>query len=402
MDNLNLPQVAANQTQKEVTINAATQQLSGALADYLSISLSSGGHTLSAQEFTSYSGFLISGNTVSRTLTVPATKRARFWVENSGSATLTITVGSTSLSLAAGTISEYQTDGTANGLVLFSSSGGGGGSGIEFTDGTHDLTGVTKITVSGATVGGTSPNATLSISGGGLEITDGVTDLTGVSKITFSGAVVGGTSPNATVAVSGGGGGAGTPPTIVQIGHIDQSSGSDATVTMPSAPTNGNLLIAMGTCNSVSAASGWTALTTNGGGAQEGGVFYKVAGPSETTAQLPCGGSGSGIAMVIFEIAGASGTPFVFSSSTTTTTSPSAVTSPPAPGLANVLALMAITGDAALATFTHAFNFTVDLNVAVSRGLIGGHSDGSSALAQALTTLSSSVSTRSNIVLLTA
>src|ERR1700730_6573882 len=37
------------------------------------------------------------------------------------------------------------------------------GSGIELTDGTHDLTGVAKITVTGATVGGSSPNATLKI-----------------------------------------------------------------------------------------------------------------------------------------------------------------------------------------------------------------------------------------------
>jgi len=44
---------------------------------------------------------------------------------------------------------------------------GGGGGSLELTDGTTDLTGVTKITVSGATVGGTSAAATLTIISGG-------------------------------------------------------------------------------------------------------------------------------------------------------------------------------------------------------------------------------------------
>lgn len=39
--------------------------------------------------------------------------------------------------------------------------------GIEITDGTNTVDGATKLTVTGGTVGGTSPNATLDISGGG-------------------------------------------------------------------------------------------------------------------------------------------------------------------------------------------------------------------------------------------
>src|ERR1700744_590174 len=39
--------------------------------------------------------------------------------------------------------------------------------GITFTDGTNTVAGATKLTVTGGTVGGTSPNATLAISGGG-------------------------------------------------------------------------------------------------------------------------------------------------------------------------------------------------------------------------------------------
>lgn len=39
-----------------------------------------------------------------------------------------------------------------------------GGGGIEFTDGTNTVNGATKLTVTGGTIGGSSPNATLSIS----------------------------------------------------------------------------------------------------------------------------------------------------------------------------------------------------------------------------------------------
>lgn len=45
----------------------------------------------------------------------------------------------------------------------------GGGGSLELTDGTTDLTGVAKITVTGAVVGGTSPNATLLISAGAAQ-----------------------------------------------------------------------------------------------------------------------------------------------------------------------------------------------------------------------------------------
>jgi hypothetical protein len=48
-------------------------------------------------------------------------------------------------------------------LVTLPAVAGGGGSALELTDGTTDLTGVSKITVSGMTVGGTSAAATLTV-----------------------------------------------------------------------------------------------------------------------------------------------------------------------------------------------------------------------------------------------
>jgi hypothetical protein len=50
------------------------------------------------------------------------------------------------------------------------SSGGGGSSGVTVTDGTHTVAGATQVTFSGATVSGTTPNATVTVSGGGGSI----------------------------------------------------------------------------------------------------------------------------------------------------------------------------------------------------------------------------------------
>jgi hypothetical protein len=55
----------------------------------------------------------------------------------------------------------------ANGNVVDNGAACGSGStGITFTDGTHTVTGSTQLTVTGGTVGGTTPNATLTVSGG--------------------------------------------------------------------------------------------------------------------------------------------------------------------------------------------------------------------------------------------
>lgn len=65
---------------------------------------------------------------------------------------------------------------TTNDCVKFDANGntvdaggtcGTGSTGITFTDGTHTVSGATQLTVTGGTVGGTSPNATLTVTGGG-------------------------------------------------------------------------------------------------------------------------------------------------------------------------------------------------------------------------------------------
>lgn len=55
-------------------------------------------------------------------------------------------------------------------------SSGGGGS-LTVTDGTHTVSSVTNITVTGGTVGGSTPNATLTISGGSVALPGTIADL---------------------------------------------------------------------------------------------------------------------------------------------------------------------------------------------------------------------------------
>jgi hypothetical protein len=110
-------------------------------------------------------------------------------------------------------------------LRLADSSGGGGGGGTrgslwyEGSGAPGSITGVLandlyldtatsnvwQYTTSWANVGNIK-----GAPGTSLELTDGTTDVTGVSKITVAGAVVGGTSAAATLTISGGGGGGGS------------------------------------------------------------------------------------------------------------------------------------------------------------------------------------------------
>jgi hypothetical protein len=76
----------------------------------------------------------------------------------------------------------------ANGNVVDNGAacGSGGGGSLTLTDGTHTVSGTTQITVTGGTVGGTTPNATLTVSGGGA----GYTCPTGFTMSTTTGQCV--------------------------------------------------------------------------------------------------------------------------------------------------------------------------------------------------------------------
>lgn len=127
MGNLNLPQIAINQDQKEQVSNDADAKLETALTNPLTLDFTSGNVTLTSTQFQSNMAFLATNNSVSRSLTVPALTRALFYVLNSGTAALSIIRGSTTLSLAAGKSSFFSTDGTTNGLSYVQAQANGSG-----------------------------------------------------------------------------------------------------------------------------------------------------------------------------------------------------------------------------------------------------------------------------------
>lgn len=114
-----------------------------------------------------------------------------------------------------------------------------------------------------------------------------------------------------TLPTGGGGGGGvgtvGTPPTFVQFDSGSWASSNAATVTMGSAPVNGNMLCAIVWATgspSPSANTGWTLEILNGDGNYWLAAFTKVAGAGESTAQTPTNGTSGQATVGIWEMSG--------------------------------------------------------------------------------------------------
>ncbi len=117
-NNLNLPQVIDTQDQKEVTINEQSADIDAAITELLTSDYTSGNIALTDAQFREAVTFRSSNLSVARVLTCPAIKHT-FIVDNAaGTNTLTVTVGSTTVVLAAGANGDFYTDGTTNGLIL--------------------------------------------------------------------------------------------------------------------------------------------------------------------------------------------------------------------------------------------------------------------------------------------
>jgi len=114
---LNIPELAAGQATPYATANAMGRALEAAANDFLSVDLSSGNVALTAAQYRGYVLFRASGNTVARDLTLQAIKRLVMIDNSAGTATLSIKLGATTLTLSAGEKALYYTDGTTNGLV---------------------------------------------------------------------------------------------------------------------------------------------------------------------------------------------------------------------------------------------------------------------------------------------
>lgn len=124
MNNLNLPMVASNQNQKEVTINDQAVALDAAFSEVLAVDLSAADATLTKDEFTRNFLLQCSGNTVARTVTVFAGIKRLFAVENQGSEAVNVTAGGASVNVPAGNVAILHCDGTD---VLAASTGANAG-----------------------------------------------------------------------------------------------------------------------------------------------------------------------------------------------------------------------------------------------------------------------------------
>jgi len=113
---LAITELASGQVDQFVVCNEMVRGLESATQDFLVVDLTAANATVSAANFKKYFMFRCSGHTVARDLTVQASKRF-FCVHNEGTATLSIKLGTTTLTLATTLSGFYYCDGTANGLM---------------------------------------------------------------------------------------------------------------------------------------------------------------------------------------------------------------------------------------------------------------------------------------------
>ncbi|RWN51377.1 MAG: hypothetical protein EOS04_24195 [Mesorhizobium sp.] len=117
-NDLNLPAIADGQADGQwQTSNDGDAALGNALADIYTVDFTAGNVTLTAAQFRSAMTFIQSNLSATRTLTIPAVKRALFIVQNTDAAdTINVTKGSTTIAVGPGEIAFLNTDGTTNSL----------------------------------------------------------------------------------------------------------------------------------------------------------------------------------------------------------------------------------------------------------------------------------------------
>lgn len=119
-NNLDLVQVVPGQANQATTFNDKGGELDSFLTDSKQADVSGGNVTISAADYRRYNTLLVVGATVvGRTVTLQPIKRTiKIESDPGNTQSVSIVVGSTSLTLAAGKTGEYRTDGTTNGLKL--------------------------------------------------------------------------------------------------------------------------------------------------------------------------------------------------------------------------------------------------------------------------------------------
>lgn len=117
-NDLNLPAIADGQADGQwQTSNDGDAALGNALADIYTVDFTAGNVTLTAAQFRSAMTFVPSNLSATRVLTIPAVKRGIFFVHNTDAVdSITVTKGSTTISVGPGEIGALYTDGTTNSL----------------------------------------------------------------------------------------------------------------------------------------------------------------------------------------------------------------------------------------------------------------------------------------------
>lgn len=189
------------------------------------------------------------------------------------------------------------------------------------------------------------------------------------------------------------------PPTVVQ-SKID-NAGTNS-VTLGSAPTNGNLLVAAyfnPTQNT--AGTGWTQQGFNSTGTDFGGIMTKVAGAGESTTQTPLSASPGGTGLIcMWELNGQNASFFVAFASQNEFTGASNV-GVSLPCVKDMISIMAI--GVAVNNINNIFNGTQDQIIASTGNRRGwmGHSDiSTAAIAQPVANLSASTAQSKIVVCL--
>lgn len=114
-NNLNLPQIAENQTHKEITSNDADGALDAALTELLSIDATDD-VTLTNSQYRGAMFFRVSVAGVGKKITLPQIKRLCVF-SNVTANSVDLVRGSTTVTVPAGAMAVVYTDGTTDGLV---------------------------------------------------------------------------------------------------------------------------------------------------------------------------------------------------------------------------------------------------------------------------------------------
>lgn len=119
-NNLGITEIAENQASPEVPINNALGRHDAALTETFAADLSAGNVSVTSTQYREAIFIRAYGVATSgRTLTLPAVERALFLVEcdSANTNTISLIVGSTTLTLSPGRLYLVRTDGTTNGVV---------------------------------------------------------------------------------------------------------------------------------------------------------------------------------------------------------------------------------------------------------------------------------------------